>query len=302
MLKKNDLTGALDSFADDKDTSKLNKVIAQRLAAMLDNTNVKLVNNLKDNEGRSALGMATSKLITLDSKTGLSQEVLLHEGTHAATERVLVQYERDPSKLTEIQRVAVRELKALHKAIQNDPRITSTSAKGSLSEFVAEVFSNRNLQEQLRQKKWRLSDAWKGFKSIIMRMLGIKDPETMLGAALQSVDALMIPSSQRTGVSEKAVTKQLSQKDIAALHTGSNSMKQFAESRTPTVLVKITLTICTLTHWTMWLLPTVLITPFAHLTANLLTLTTRFITWRLTLRTLPCGTRTTIPAYKNVSL
>ena len=230
MLKKNDLTGALDSFADDKDTSKLNKIVAQRLAAMLDNTNIKLVNNLKDNEGRSALGMATSKLITLDSKTGLSQEVLLHEGTHAATERVLVQYEKDPSKLTEIQRVAVRELKALHKAIQNDPRITSASAKGSLSEFVAEVFSNRNLQEQLRQKKWRLSDAWKGFKSIIMRMLGIKDPETMLGAALQSVDALMIPSSQRTGVSEKAVTKQLSQKDIAALHTGSNSMKQFAEA------------------------------------------------------------------------
>jgi hypothetical protein len=230
MLKKNDLTGALDSFADDKDTSKLNKIVAQRLAAMLDNTNIKLVNNLKDNEGRSALGMATSKLITLDSKTGLSQEVLLHEGTHAATERVLVQYEKDPSKLTEIQRVAVRELKALHKAIQNDPRITSASAKGSLSEFVAEVFSNRNLQEQLRQKKWRLSDAWKGFKSIIMRMLGIKDPETMLGAALQSVDALMIPSSQRTGVSGKAVTKQLSQKDIAALYTGSNSMKQFAEA------------------------------------------------------------------------
>ena len=119
---------------------------------------------------------------------------------------------------------------ALHKAIQNDPRITSASAKGSLSEFVAEVFSNRNLQEQLRQKKWRLSDAWKGFKSIIMRMLGIKDPETMLGAALQSVDALMIPSSERMGGVEKAVTRQLSQKDIAALHTGSNSMKQFAEA------------------------------------------------------------------------
>lgn len=230
MLEKNDITGALDSFADDKNVSKLNKIVAQRLAAMLDNTNVVLENNLTDEDGNPVLGMATSKQVTLDRKNGLSQEVLLHEGTHAATERVIVQYEKDPSKLSEIQRVAVRELMALHKAIQNDPRITSVSAKGSLSEFVAEVFSNRNLQEQLRGKKWRLSDAWKGFKSIIMRMLGIKDPETMLGAALQSVDAILIPSSQRMGGVETAVTRQLSQKDIAALHTGSNSMKQFAEN------------------------------------------------------------------------
>jgi hypothetical protein len=126
--------------------------------------------------------------------------------------------------------VAVRELKALHAAIKNDPSITSASAKGDLSEFVAEVFSNRNLQEQLRNKKWRLSDAWKGFKSIIMRMLGVKDPETMLGAALQSVDALMIPASERMGGKETSRSRRLSAKDIAALYTGSNSMKQFADA------------------------------------------------------------------------
>jgi len=230
MLEKNDITGALDSFVDDKNASKLNKIVAQRLAAMLDSTDVVLENNLTDEKGNPVLGMAISKQVTLDRKNGLSQEILLHESTHAATERVLVQYKADPTKLTEIQRVAVRELKALHAAIKNDPRITSASAKGSLSEFVAEVFSNKNLQEQLRNKKWRLSDAWKGFKSIIMRMLGIKDPETMLGAALQSVDALMIPSSQRMGGKETAVSRNLSAKDIAALHTGSNSMQQFAEA------------------------------------------------------------------------
>jgi hypothetical protein len=230
MLEKNDIQGALDSLASEQGTSKLNQVVAQRLAAMLDNTNVELKNNLVDEDGKPVLGMATSKTVTLDRKGGMSQEILLHEGTHAATERVIVQYEKDPSKLSEIQRVAMRELIALHKAIQSDPRITSVSAKGSLSEFVAEVFSNKNLQDQMRNKKWRLSDAWKGFKSIIMRMLGVKDPETMLGAALQSVDALMIPSSQRMGGVEKAVTRQLSQKDIAALHTGSNSMRQFAEA------------------------------------------------------------------------
>ena len=228
-LENNDIRQAMRDLAEDGNTSALNKVVATRLEAMLDQTAVKVVNNLTDRDGKKVLGSATSKLVELDSKGGLSQEILLHEGTHAATERVIVQYETDPSKLTEIQRVAVRELKALHAAIKNDPKITSASAKGSLSEFVAEVFSNRNLQEQLRGKKWKLSDAWKGFKSIIMRMLGVKDPETMLGAALQSVDALMIPSSTSMGGKETTVNRKLSQKDIAALHTGSNSMKQFAE-------------------------------------------------------------------------
>ena len=227
-LESNDIQQAMRDLAEG-DNSQLNKVVAARLAAMLDQTNVKVQNKITDANGKSVLGAATSKLVQLNRNGGLSQEILLHEGTHAATERVIVQYETDPSKLTEIQRVAVRELKALHAAIKNDPSITSASAKGDLSEFVAEVFSNRNLQEQLRNKKWRLSDAWKGFKSIIMRMLGVKDPETMLGAALQSVDALMIPSSERMGGKETSRSRRLSAKDIAALHTGSNSMQQFAE-------------------------------------------------------------------------
>jgi hypothetical protein len=126
----------------------------------------------------------------------------------------------------------------LHASIKNDPRITSETAKGSLSEFVAEVMSNRNLQEQLREKKWKLSDAWKGFKSIILRLLGIKDPETMLGAALQSVDALMVPSNMRMEGMERPAKRRLSQKDIAALHDGSNSMKQFADQFGQDIKVK----------------------------------------------------------------
>ena len=228
-LESNDIQQAMRDLAEG-DNSQLNKVVAARLAVMLDQTDVKVQNKVTDANGKSVLGAATSKLVQLNRNGGLSQEILLHEGTHAATERVIVQYETDPSKLSEIQRVAVRELKALHAAIKNDPSITSASAKGDLSEFVAEVFSNRNLQEQLRGKKWRLSDAWKGFKSIIMRMLGVKDPETMLGAALQSVDALMIPSSERMGGKETSRSRRLSAKDIAALYTGSNSMKQFADA------------------------------------------------------------------------
>ena len=65
----------------------------------------------------------------------MTQEVLLHESTHAAVERVIVLFEKDPSLLTETQQVAMRELKALHAAVKSDPSITSANAKGSLQKF-----------------------------------------------------------------------------------------------------------------------------------------------------------------------
>jgi len=225
-IDDNDITAAYADIANDGSNSKINRVVAQRLAVLLDETDIAIRDKLTDKDGKEVLGMATSRVIGLNRNGGLSQEVLLHEGVHAATERIIQMPE---DKLTKTQLVAKRELQALHAAIKNDPRITSKTAKGSLSEFVAEVMSNRNLQEQLREKRWKLSDAWEGFKSIILRMLGIDHPETMLGAALQSVDALMVPSSVRFDMPERPVSRRLSQKDIAALHDGSNSMRQFAE-------------------------------------------------------------------------
>jgi hypothetical protein len=225
-IEENDITAAYADIANDKSASKINRVVAQRLATLLNDTDIAIKDKLTDKDGKEVLGMATSKVIGLSRNGGLSQEVFLHEGIHAATERVI---QLPESQLSRTQLIAKRELMALHNAIKNDPRITSASAKGSLSEFVAEVMSNRNLQEQMREKKWKLSDAWEGFKSIVLRMLGIEHPETMLGAALQSVDALMVPSSTEFGTTERPVSRRLSQKDIAALHDGSNSMKQFAD-------------------------------------------------------------------------
>ena len=228
-IEGNDVRKALNDMAKDSSTSKLNRIVAERLAKILDTTEINIKDKVVDSEGNEVFGAANIKgsRITLNRNGGLSQEILLHEGTHIGAERVILQYEKDPSKLTEIQRVAVRELMALHAAVKNDPRITSANAKGSLSEFVAEIMSNRNLQEQMRTKRWKMSDAWNGFKSIILRMLGVEHPETMLGAALQSVDAILTPASAKIEV--KAPKRKLAQKDIAALHTGSNSMKQFAE-------------------------------------------------------------------------
>ena len=213
-IEENDVTAAYADIANDKSNSEVNRAVAQRLAALLDDTDIAIRDKLTDQDGKEVLGMATSKTIGLNRNGGLSQEVFLHEGVHAATERVI---QLPEGRLTRTQLIAKRELMALHNVIKNDPSFTSISAKSSLSEFVAEAMSNRNLQEQLRGKKWKMSDAWEGFKSIVLRMLGIQHPETMLGAALQSVDALMVPSSVDLGVEETAVNRRLSQKDIAGV-------------------------------------------------------------------------------------
>jgi hypothetical protein len=237
-LEEGKLTDVLNDIHNDPNTSDLNRAVAKALADMLDNTRVEIKDVLFDNEGKEVLGEAISTRIMLSRKGGLSQEVLLHEGTHAAVERVIQLGEEDITKLLPGQQAAFKELRAIHNKIKRDPSITSSNAKGSLSEFAAEVLSNRNLQKQLRNKPWRVSDALRGFVSAILRMLNVKNVDTMLGASIKAVDALMIPSSvQRSGAPKEIPANRgnYSAKDIAALHTGSNSMRQFAEQFGPLI-------------------------------------------------------------------
>lgn len=231
LLQQNDIRSALTRVGNDPRVDDFSRTIAKLLKTFLDKTNVKLVDKLVDNDGKEVLGAATSKLVELNTDGGLSVETLLHEGTHAAAERIVQLAETNPDLLTSEQKLAINELKAIHARVKNDAGITSKNAKGSLSEFVAEVMSNRNLQKQLAQRKWRMSDMWKGIKSVIMRMLGVKDVDTMFGASAVAIEQLFVPSSVRNigGRKETRVTRSLSAKDIAALDDGSNSMKQFAD-------------------------------------------------------------------------
>ena len=238
LLEANDIRGALRSIMNAPDTTPIYKAVIEAMLPMLDATNVKLYDKLYDPEGREVLGEAVSKLVKLSRSGGLSQEVLLHEATHAAVERVIQMGEKDITLLTKEQQAAFKELRAIHAQIKKDPSITSTNAKSSLSEFAAELFSNRNLHEQLRKKPWRISNMLDAIRSVILRLLGVKQPQSMLGAGLKAVEALMMPTSLKPVIKEKPVNRNYSQKDIAALHTGSNSMRQFAEQFGPEIKQK----------------------------------------------------------------
>jgi len=201
LVANNELEGALTDIANDKGSDALNKAVARRLSLLLDDTSSTVQDTIVDSKGEEAIGMFYKKAVYLSRNGGLNQEALLHEGTHAGADRVLDMYDEDPSQLTDTQRAAIRELMAIHAMIKKDPGVTSVNAKKTLKEFVAEVLSNQRLQEQLKERSWRLSDMLRAFKSVILRAIGI-DPKTvdnMLDASILAIDNIFTPSSQQVG-------------------------------------------------------------------------------------------------------
>ncbi len=171
-------------------TSDIARAVADKLKLLLGSTQVRIVKDLRDQNGNAVYGQAAvdGSFIALDAKYGLNETTAIHEGVHASLERILRMPE---SQLTDRQRAAKRELEALFDAIKNDDTIVNENAKTDLSEFVSEALSDGALQVQLRAKPWTLKNAWESLKNGILKMLGIDTPKDMLEATLASADVLM---------------------------------------------------------------------------------------------------------------
>jgi hypothetical protein len=171
-------------------TNPINRAVAERLKMLLGNTRVYLENNLTDNNGGAVYGQAAAdgSFIVLDKEFGLNEVTALHEGVHAAVERVMRMPE---SELSGDQLAAKRELQALFEAAQKDGKFTNENALTDLSEFVSEALSDNVFQQELSQRKWTLQNMWEGLKRGIMKMLGIDMPTNMMEATLAAADRIM---------------------------------------------------------------------------------------------------------------
>jgi hypothetical protein len=171
-------------------TNPINRAVAERLKMLLGNTRVYLENNLTDNNGDPVYGQAAAdgSFIVLDKEFGLNEVTALHEGVHAAVERVMRMPE---SELSVDQLAAKRELQALFEAAQKDGKFTNENALTDLSEFVSEALSDNVFQQELSQRKWTLQNMWEGLKRGIMKMLGIDMPTNMMEATLAAADRIM---------------------------------------------------------------------------------------------------------------
>jgi hypothetical protein len=131
----------------------------------------------------------------------------------------------DITLLSKEQQAAYRELEALYNSVKKDPSITSTNAKSNISEFAAEVLSNENLQKQLKKKKWRMSDAFRGFVSIILKMIGVTNVDNMLDASVSAVEALMISTSSAQPVTEQVRAKPKEDVDVGVYEKAKGVFK-----------------------------------------------------------------------------
>lgn len=203
-LGANNLVGALHELSQAVKHPVLNSV-AERLKMLLKNTDVVLTRGMKTSGGVSARGGAArdGRTIWLNQDNGMDVETVLHESVHAATERIL---SADPTTWTPQQRAAIQELRSLWTTMKADPEVRmSPPAQGNLSEFVAEALSNRVLQNQLHARPWKRMNGWDGFKTILLKLLGVETPRTMLEATLASVDTVF--AAPEPGASQAFATK-----------------------------------------------------------------------------------------------
>jgi hypothetical protein len=171
-------------------TNPVNKAVAERLKMLLGNTRIYIEENLTDDKGQAVYGQAAAdgSFIVLDKQFGMNEQTVLHEGVHAATERVLSMPEED---LTPDQLAAKRELQALFEAAKKDGKFTNVNAMTNLSEFVSEALSDNVFQQELAQRPWTLQNMWDGLKRGIMKLLGIEMPSNMLESTLAAADRIM---------------------------------------------------------------------------------------------------------------
>ena len=136
---------------------------------------------------------------------GLTEEDVLHEMGHAATDYVLL---ADPATLTADQRAARKGLEALHARVTENSLFKGEQGISNVREFVAEVTSNNDFRNKLDSvgKPTTLLQQVLGF---IKRMLGMQT--TMSSKEAQAlVDRILAPSRK---LAAKAATSKMPSKE-----------------------------------------------------------------------------------------
>ena len=211
-------------------TSKdpITRAIAERLQFLLGATKVNIVEDLRDDTGNPVYGSAKidGSSISLDAKEGTNERTVMHEGIHAATERVLRMPDKD---LTPDQRAAKRELQALYNAYKADAKAPNMNARTDLSEFLSESLTDPELKAYLESKKWTMRNMWTGLKNGILKLLGIKVPVNMMQATLAVADTLMtkVPriAERVDGVEVESVLRPK-----AAKYSAANALTDLADA------------------------------------------------------------------------
>ena len=186
FLGEGNLVGALQGLYLNGSTP-LVRAVAGRLANMyMGDVKIKIASLGKDLKGNQIGGQWSPSTLELrlDPIHGLTEHVLLHEAIHAATVQGL------SNAKTPIQKAAVQELTAIF-IIAQKTLDRKQYAFTNLHEFVAEAFSNPELQSQLYQIKGEAVRAslWQRFINAVTRLVGL---DNLLGHTMNVAEALFM--------------------------------------------------------------------------------------------------------------
>ena len=160
------------------------RIAARNLAKIIGNTKIEFVEGLVDSLGRPAAGAynRSTNTIELDLDTPLNTHTLLHEGSHAATIKVL----DNPSH------PVTKKLTNLYNSLQG--KITNAYAMESLADFVAEAYTNVKFQVELASFKpnGQKHTAWSRFRNAVAKYLMLSSkPDTADKQAQQYINTIL---------------------------------------------------------------------------------------------------------------
>ena len=160
------------------------RIAARNLAKIIGNTKIEFVEGLVDSLGRPAAGAynRSTNTIELDLDTPLNTHTLLHEGSHAATIKVL----DNPSH------PVTKKLTNLYNSLQG--KITNAYAMESLADFVAEAYTNVKFQVELASFKpnGQKHTAWSRFRNAVAKYLMLSNkPDTADKQAQQYINTIL---------------------------------------------------------------------------------------------------------------
>lgn len=167
---------------------------AKRLLPMVQNTTLTTEDNVTlDGKPVAAKFTANKNAIVLDN-AHLTEEELVHEVGHAATDGVL---KADPNTLTQEQREAREDLEDLYNRAKKDAAFGKEYGTVSLPEFISELLSNR----ALRNKIDRMGGLLNRIYNALARLLGLR---TTSQKALENAYKIFTPSQARVGTDVEA--------------------------------------------------------------------------------------------------
>jgi hypothetical protein len=183
-LRSGDAVKAAELLAESGSTP-FNRKLAGLLSGLLGDVRIEMASDLYV-DGKRAAGnyKAREGVIQIDEEA-VSEEVILHEMIHAATLRAL---KAPMETLTAAQQAARKELESMFASVKNNTKLAREYGITSVEEFVAELMSNRVLQEKLASVKWTGGgNMVTRFINKVLAFLGLKEGVDFNKQATQNI-------------------------------------------------------------------------------------------------------------------